>query len=402
MNYSGGTSRWLPNQKKELKRWSFVFCLFIRSGQTEMLTWEKRKIDTKEFLTKMFVNAFEGASNEAPFRSYNNNNNNINNTCDDIIYRLNSLHRKHRHRTYPLKWKKTHLATLTTSCKTDPKNLMEKVRQNKREKGNRKTNTHFKATKVSASVCNGKSLYEVSELRNNRQVENFIFEALRPRQGGQQPLLLSLSLTHSLFQQIAAVQDQFLCIAPKKNVFCSSFDLPCRPTISATCSELGTGTHSVMFCDFLERSSKWTPDTDENPSMDVKAFNVLPATRPSVGECCCCCCCCWMFKRAAAISALLWFSPSPLFVKSNIESSSASFSKARWSPKGCEWSLSVAGDDGGDNNRSLSSKIDIFLNEFASLFFFSKSATGKLENLFFFNFFFFFSSLSNNSLTTAR
>ena len=198
MNYSGGTSRWLPNQKKELKRWSFVFCLFIRSGQTEMLTWEKRKIDTKEFLTKMFVNAFEGASNEAPFRSYNNNNNNINNTCDDIIYRLNSLHRKHRHRTYPLKWKKTHLATLTTSCKTDPKNLMEKVRQNKREKGNRKTNTHFKATKVSASVCNGKSLYEVSELRNNRQVENFIFETLRPRQGGQQPLLLSLPLTHSL------------------------------------------------------------------------------------------------------------------------------------------------------------------------------------------------------------
>lgn len=32
-------------------------------------------------------------------------------------------------------------------------------------------------------------------------------------------------------------------------------DLPCRPTISATCSEDGTGTHSVMFCDFLARSS---------------------------------------------------------------------------------------------------------------------------------------------------
>lgn len=30
---------------------------------------------------------------------------------------------------------------------------------------------------------------------------------------------------------------------------------PCLPTISATCSELGTGTHSVIFCDFLERSS---------------------------------------------------------------------------------------------------------------------------------------------------
>lgn len=31
--------------------------------------------------------------------------------------------------------------------------------------------------------------------------------------------------------------------------------LPCLPTISATCSELGTGTHSVMFCDFLLRLS---------------------------------------------------------------------------------------------------------------------------------------------------
>lgn len=30
---------------------------------------------------------------------------------------------------------------------------------------------------------------------------------------------------------------------------------PCLPTISATCSEEGTGTHSVMFCDFLARSS---------------------------------------------------------------------------------------------------------------------------------------------------
>ncbi len=27
--------------------------------------------------------------------------------------------------------------------------------------------------------------------------------------------------------------------------------IPCRPTISATCSLLGTGTHSVVFCDFL-------------------------------------------------------------------------------------------------------------------------------------------------------
>lgn len=33
--------------------------------------------------------------------------------------------------------------------------------------------------------------------------------------------------------------------------------LPCRPTISATCSELGTGTHSVIFCDFFERSSRF-------------------------------------------------------------------------------------------------------------------------------------------------
>lgn len=32
--------------------------------------------------------------------------------------------------------------------------------------------------------------------------------------------------------------------------------VPWRPTISATCSELGTGTHSVMFCDFFpERAS---------------------------------------------------------------------------------------------------------------------------------------------------
>lgn len=28
--------------------------------------------------------------------------------------------------------------------------------------------------------------------------------------------------------------------------------IPCLPTISATCSELGTGTHSVIFCDFLD------------------------------------------------------------------------------------------------------------------------------------------------------
>lgn len=33
--------------------------------------------------------------------------------------------------------------------------------------------------------------------------------------------------------------------------------LPCRPTISATCSELGTGTHSVIFCDFFDRSSRF-------------------------------------------------------------------------------------------------------------------------------------------------
>ena len=31
--------------------------------------------------------------------------------------------------------------------------------------------------------------------------------------------------------------------------------LPCLPTISATCSELGTGTHSVIFIDFFMRSS---------------------------------------------------------------------------------------------------------------------------------------------------
>lgn len=36
-----------------------------------------------------------------------------------------------------------------------------------------------------------------------------------------------------------------------------TFRLPCRPTISATCSELGTGTHSVIFCDFFERSSRF-------------------------------------------------------------------------------------------------------------------------------------------------
>lgn len=131
-----------------------------------------------------------------------------------------------------------------------------------------------------------------------------------------------------------------------------------------------------MFCDFFERSSKW-PDTGEKPSMDVKAFNVLPATRPSAGECWpllfsiaerCdnCCCCCWMFRRAAAISALLWFIPSPLPVKSSMESSRASFSNARWSPIGFEWSLSF-GDDGGDINRSLSSKIDIASSLFSLL-----------------------------------
>ena len=35
--------------------------------------------------------------------------------------------------------------------------------------------------------------------------------------------------------------------------------LPCRPTISATCSLLGTGTHSVMFWLFFERASSKTP-----------------------------------------------------------------------------------------------------------------------------------------------
>lgn len=139
-------------------------------------------------------------------------------------------------------------------------------------------------------------------------------------------------------------------------------NLPWRPTISATCSLLGTGTHSVIFCDFFERSSKCPPaETGENPSMEVKAFNVLPATRPSSGEFCCWWCC--MFMRAAARSALLcWVSPSSVatFAKSNMDSSSASFN-ARWSPIGCEWSLSldpVTGDEGGDNIRSLKSKIE--------------------------------------------
>lgn len=40
-----------------------------------------------------------------------------------------------------------------------------------------------------------------------------------------------------------------------RNTFSHS---PCRPTISATCSLLGTGTHSVMFWLFLERASSKT------------------------------------------------------------------------------------------------------------------------------------------------
>lgn len=43
----------------------------------------------------------------------------------------------------------------------------------------------------------------------------------------------------------------------KKSRLCSR--LPCRPTISATCSLLGTGTHSVIFWLFLERASSKTP-----------------------------------------------------------------------------------------------------------------------------------------------
>lgn len=43
---------------------------------------------------------------------------------------------------------------------------------------------------------------------------------------------------------------QYDCNTPAKQNL-----LPCRPTISATCSDDGTGTHSVMFWDFLALSS---------------------------------------------------------------------------------------------------------------------------------------------------
>lgn len=118
-----------------------------------------------------------------------------------------------------------------------------------------------------------------------------------------------------------------------------------------------------MFCDFFERSSKWIPETGENPSIDEKAFKVLPGTRPSFDDSCCSCC---MFRRVAARSDSFRFIPSPL-VRSSIESSRANFSNARWFPKLWEWSLlllldPVIGED-GEINRSLRSKRDIFLQK---------------------------------------
>lgn len=126
-----------------------------------------------------------------------------------------------------------------------------------------------------------------------------------------------------------------------------------------------------MFCDFL-RSSKLTPPSDENPSTDEKAFNVFDVRIPSdplPGEFCCCCCCCWWCccckLRIVAANSELFCNPSKLewLVKSNIDSSSASFSRAR-SFIACECVSSLSPPDDsefsidGDMIRSFSSKID--------------------------------------------
>lgn len=156
-------------------------------------------------------------------------------------------------------------------------------------------------------------------------------------------------------------------------------NLPCLPTISATCSELGTGTHSVMFWDFFERSSKWTPATGDSPNIEVKAFSVLPATRPpSDGECCCC----WILRRAAARSVPWWLNASVAEgLKSSMESSIASFSNALCSPR-CSPSLAT-GDDGEDNNLSLISKIDdIVRNYRVALAFFSHEWRTGMKKVF--------------------
>lgn len=125
-----------------------------------------------------------------------------------------------------------------------------------------------------------------------------------------------------------------------------------------------------MFCDFL-RSSKLTPPSDEKPSTDEKAFNVFDVRIPSAplpGEFCCCCCCWWCCcckLRIVAANSELFCNPSKLewLVKSNIDSSSASFSRAR-SFIGCECVSSLSPPDDsefsidGDMIRSFSSKID--------------------------------------------
>lgn len=65
-------------------------------------------------------------------------------------------------------------------------------------------------------------------------------------------------------------------------------DLPCLPTISATCSELGTGTHSVMFCDFFDLTSsmptfaKGLTKEDRSPGLSGSGTVLRGSLKPNM------------------------------------------------------------------------------------------------------------------------
>lgn len=64
-----------------------------------------------------------------------------------------------------------------------------------------------------------------------------------------------LCITYAL-RNLTNINKHNVTLYENKKGLCM-IQLPCRPTISATCSELGTGTYSVIFCDFFDRSSKF-------------------------------------------------------------------------------------------------------------------------------------------------
>lgn len=72
------------------------------------------------------------------------------------------------------------------------------------------------------------------------------------------------------------------------------FYLPCRPTISATCSELGTGTHSVIFWLFFGSKFRISSTAEEKyadscetgeDSFDIEDGSVSPNIDNSSASC---------------------------------------------------------------------------------------------------------------------